>query len=175
MFKLLLSMIGLWMLVGCSSLQVSSDYNPDYDFSKDKTYAIVSVDREGEDTLLKDRIKTALSNELERKGFKAVAKEKADLHFVFHMDVKDKTRIDTDYQMMGYRRYGYGGVMVSTTNTYEYKEGTLVIDALHPTDQKIRWRGIATDVLGEQKTPQERMAYIAEVMQAIFETFPPKP
>ncbi len=175
MIKRVICLAGLVFFLGCSSLQVSSDYDPAYDFTKDKTFAVVSYSHEGDDTLLKDRIEAALIQELTQKGYRQVPKEKADLHFVYHTNVENKIQIDTDYSMMGYRRFGYGGAMVATTNTYEYQKGTLVIDALHPSDQKIRWRGIASDILREQKTPQKRSDYIAKVMAKIFDTFPPKP
>lgn len=165
-------MISLWIFGGCSSLQVNVDYDPGFDFQTQKSFAIAHYNKEGEDTLLSDRLIKALEADLHSKGYMKSAKEAADLIVTFHTNVENKVSIDTDYQMIGYARYGYGGGMVATTRTYNYQKGTLIIDVLNPKDEKIVWRGMATDILKEHKTPQERTAYINKVVQETMKDFP---
>jgi len=123
------------------------------------------------------RVKNLWSS-LNTKNYTEVSKEKADLVFVFHTDVQDKTDIQNDYQMIGYGGYGFtrgfGGGMVATTNAYNYTEGTLVVDAINPKTQKIVWRGIAKDELSAKDTPQEKTEYINHVVSKIIEKFPSK-
>lgn len=170
-FILILSVLAF---LGCSSLRVTNDYDPQFEFSKQRTFAVVHHNREGEDTLFNDRLLKALQADLISKGYAQSSKAEADLVFVFHTKVESKTDIDTDYQMVGYGRYGYGGGMVARTSTYHYTKGTLIIDALNPKDEKIVWRGIATDTLREHKTPQKRTEYINGVVKELMQSFPGK-
>ena len=63
-------------------------------------------------------------------------------------------------------------MMMSTTSTYEYKEGTLVIDALDPKTQKIVWRATASKELQDKKTPQERTQAVNKVISDLMKKFP---
>ena len=162
------------MFAACSSLNVNVDYDPEFDFNAKKSFAIVHHNKDGEDTLFNDRMTEALEADLQMKAYTKEDKESADLIFVFHTNVESKVDIDTDYTMIGYRGYGYGGQMVATTRTYKYKKGTLIVDALNPQDKKIVWRGIATDILKIHKTPQERTAYINGVVKETMKDFPSK-
>ncbi len=164
--------MGLWLFLGCSSLRVNVDYDPKFDFSSQRDFVVLHKNREGEDTLYNDRVIRALVSELEAKAYRKTEREEADLVFVFHTNVESKTDIDSDYRMIGYGGYGYSRMMVSSTRTYHYKKGTLIIDALEPSSQKIVWRGVATDVLKKQETPQERTAYINEVVKETMKDFP---
>jgi len=167
-------MIALSVFVGCSSLRVNVDYDPDFDFQPQKSFAIAHYNKEGEDTLFNDRLIRALEADLQSKGYTKSTKEEADLIVTFHTNVENKTSIDTDYQMIGYAGYRYGGSMVATTRTYNYKKGTLIIDLLNPKDEKIVWRGMATDILKEHKTPQERTEYLNKVVKKTMASFPRK-
>lgn len=174
MKNILILIISLWIFSGCSSLRVTVDYDPDFDFQTSKSFAIAHYNKEGEDTLFNDRLIRALEADLGSKGYTKTAKEEADLIVTFHTDVENKISIDTDYQMIGYAGYGYAGGMVATTRTHNYKKGTLIIDLLNPKNEKIVWRGMATDILKEHKTPQERTQYINKVVKETMASFPSK-
>ena len=101
-------------------------------------------------------------------------KDEADLIFVFHVDVENKTDIHTDYVRLGYSRYHYSGQMMAMTRTYKYKKGTLVLDVLNPKDDKIVFRSIARDVLKTYDTPEKRTEYLNNVIKEAMKGFPPK-
>ncbi len=162
----------LLLLAGCSSLKVTVDYDTEFDFTSAKRFTVVHHNKEGEDTLLNDRLIKALETDLQAKAYIKSDKSSADLIFVFHTNVESKTDIDTDYTMVGYGRYGFSGGMIATTRTYKYDKGTLIIDALNPADKKIVWRGTATDILKTYKTPQERIEYINGVVTKTMQDFP---
>ena len=174
MKRFFIFMLGFLVFAGCSSLRVNHDYDTEFNFTKQQSFAVAHHNREGDDTLHNDRVLKALEADLVSKGYTKTKKEDADLVFVFHTSVENKTDIDTDYQMVGYRRFGYGGAMIATTNTYHYTKGTLIVDALNPNDEKIVWRGIATDTLNEKKTPEKRTEYINEVITELMKVFPSK-
>ena len=159
------------LLTGCSTLDVSVDYDDTYSFENASKIIVVHENKVGENTLYSDRVIDALNTSLESKKYKKVVEPStADLIFVFYTDVKDKAQINTDYYAMG-MRYRFGGMM-ATTSTYEYVEGTIIIDALEPKTNKIVWRGIGTKELNENKTPQEKTESINKAIHKIMEKFP---
>jgi len=174
----------LFMIIGCSTIQVSNDYNPSYDFKKLHSFAILY--NKNKDSLAQGRIVKALTQALEAKGYHAVPKSKADFYVVFHTNVTDKRQIVTDYQQIGvpyhyygYRhghryRSGYGTTTVPVYREINYKEGKIVMDALDAGTKKLFWRGIATDRLKSLNTPEERWEYIKEVVQKLLAPFPGK-
>jgi len=172
MVKIVLFVLSLLVISGCSSLKVNVDYDPSFKLSEFKTYAIVHSDLSGEDTLLSDRLISALERELNLKSYTKASQEEADFILTFHTNAESKTDIDTDYRRMGYGRYGYGGHMVATTRTYTYTKGTLIVDVLNPKDNKIVWRGVTTDVLKTYDTPTEKTAYINEVVKETMKDLP---
>jgi len=168
---ILLSLLALF-ISACSTLSTSIDYDTHYNFKTIHTFAILHKTKEGENTLTNERIEKALKKTLEEKGLKETAPQNADLVFLYHTNVQNKTDIYTDYQMVGYGRYG--GMVISTPRTYNYDEGKLIIDAYNPKTNKTVYRVIAVDELPEKKTPQEREAYIQEVIEKTLKSFPPK-
>ena len=174
MKNIIFTVIATLLLSACSSLRVSVDYDTEFDFTSPKSFAVVHHNKEGEDTLFNDRLIKALVADLGAKSYENAEKSAADLVFVFHTNVESKIDIDTDYTMVGYRSYVYGGHMMATTRTHQYQEGTLIIDALNPKDNKIVWRGVATDVLKTHKNPAERVKYINNVIKETMKDFPPK-
>ena len=173
---LLISIFMTLVFVGCSSLKVATDYDPNIDLSAPKKFAIVHKYLEGENTLTTDRITAALKNALESKGYIASSKENADLYFLFHTGVTSKTRIDTDYQYVNMYPYSYGygyhAVAVPRTREYTYNEAKLIVDAVLPGKNKIVWRGTAVDYLKEYNTPQEKSRYINKVLKSLMKRFP---
>ncbi|WP_226960502.1 DUF4136 domain-containing protein [Sulfurimonas paralvinellae] len=160
-------------LVSCSTLSVNVDYDEGYDFSRVKSFSIKHYAKEGESELVNKRITDALRKTLEFRGYKYVQKG-ADMVFVYHYGAKDKVNITTDYQMIGYRGFGYGGAMIATPRTYNYTEGTIVVDGLDPKTKKIVYRTVGTLELQEQKTPQEKRKYTNKIIQELMQKFPPE-
>ncbi|WP_457597732.1 DUF4136 domain-containing protein [Hydrogenimonas sp.] len=171
----------LWVLMaGCSSLQVTSDYNPDYDFSKLHKVAILYPKSDDDViSLAQQRFARAIEETMRRKGFVVTDKQEADFYLLFHLDVTQKRQVVTDYQMVGlypyYPYYGYGyGLAVPVEREYTWTEGRFIIDAVDPHGNKIFWRGVAVDHLKDFDTPQERMAYIQKVVAEVLADFPPE-
>ncbi|MBA1432748.1 MAG: DUF4136 domain-containing protein [Epsilonproteobacteria bacterium] len=170
--KYLFTSLFALFFIACSTLSTSIDYDTKYDFNTFHTFAVVHKAKEGENTLTSDRIKNALIKTLKTKGFTQVDVKSADLVFLYHTNVQNKTDIYTDYQMVGYGRYG--GMVISTPRTYNYDEGKLIIDAYNPKTNRIVFRAVAVDELPDKKTPQEREIYINEIITKTLEKFPPK-
>jgi hypothetical protein len=166
--------------MGCSTLKVSNDYNPKYDFKKLRSFVVLYNTKI--ESLNQERIAKALTHELELKGYSAAPKDKADFYVVFHTNVTKKTQIVQDYRTIGvpfsgYRHaywHSYTPVTVSTSRAYNYKEGKLVVDILDGKTKKIFWTATAKDRLESYKTPEERRDYIKTVAEKLLKSFPAK-
>ena len=161
-------------ITACSTLKVQSDYDESYNFKNVKTFVVQHNTKEGENTLVNKRISNALEDVLLKKGYKKTTKDRADLIFLYHYNVANKVDIQTDYQMVGIRRYGFGGTMVATTTAYEYKEGNIIIDALDRGTHQIVFRVVGNLELQSQETPQERTAYVHKIIAEVMKAFPPE-
>jgi hypothetical protein len=60
----------------------------------------------------------------------------------------------------------------SSVSTYEYKEGTLIVDLVQPLKKALVWR--ATIVADLQDTTQENIEMGQKAIAKAFENYPPK-
>ena len=91
---------------------------------------------------------------------------------VFHTGIQDKVQVtDWGYGYGPYRGwYGGGGV-----NTYQYQQGTLIIDFVDAESKQLVWRGTAEGVVGEGKTdPEKAQKKIDEIVGKMLKDYPPK-
>ena len=84
MVKYILTLLTtLVVLVGCSSISVTDDYNPNVDFSKYKTFAVYKGTMEGSELekapLMKQRVLEAINNDMIKKGLTQTDTTDADL------------------------------------------------------------------------------------------------
>ncbi len=167
--------ITILFFAGCSSLRIQNDYNPQFDFKRLKSFAVVVPKNSSVITLTQERLKRAIKRTLEEKGYKSVPKESADFLVAFHTDVTKIKEIVNDYDSIGIYPYDYGfwgPPYIPTRYEYIYNEAQIVIDAIDPTTKKVFFRGTATDLLRDFKTPEERIAYINSVVRKILASFP---
>lgn len=184
MKKLLYSAIIILFLSSCSSMKVTTDYDPKADFSKYKTFSFLPWSK-GSDELLseydKKRVRAAATHELEKLGFKKES-GKTDLvvNVLIIIDQKTGTAAYNDYYTSGvgvgyyYGPWGYnypGGVSPYTTlHSYDYEEGTMIVDLLDVEKKQLAWQGIAKKTLSSAKKGDGTV--IKEAMAKLFEEFP---
>jgi len=158
------------LFASCSGLSVKSDYDPGVDFAGLKTYDWMPVPEQiGISDLDLARLKKAVDTQLQAKGH-SVSSEKPDFLVAVHFGVEDKVRVSNT----GYG-YHYGGFYGSSgVRTYQYEEGTLILDFVNPESKNLMWRGSATGELKNLKTPEKREQEINKVVEKILKKFPPK-
>lgn len=182
-----------FILTGCSTMQVSSDYDPGFSFGTLHTFAVLEPKEDPDHTLTYAHINRAVSQNLSAKGYTASEKENANFYVLYHIDVRNVTEVQTDYNYAGltpypynyYRPdvtppppypyidpYDYRRSVITTTHTYEYQEGKLILDIFDPASNKVIWRGIAKDEIHSFKTAQKKIAYINKVINELMSTFP---
>jgi hypothetical protein len=100
---------------------------------------------------------------------------KADLLVNAVTIVKNKREItaNTNYGYGGaYRPYGYwNGGSVTTFNTYDYVDGSLIIDVVNNKAQKLLWQGIGNAEI--DKMPDNPDQFMLKAVKKIMAGFPP--
>jgi hypothetical protein len=160
-------------LSGCSTISVHQDYDPEYDFSKLKTFGFIPLSKEaGIDQLSADKLGNAIKTELLAKGYNL--SDKADFGIALLFSSKTKTNVQSYGYGYGYGYYGrpgYGGM--GGVDVTQYDEGTLVIDVIDMAENKLVWRGIGSGAMSQSPTVEERTKNINKAVAQILEQFPP--
>lgn len=163
------------MVVACSTIKVTYDYDREADFSKFKTYSFSEETMNlGIDQLNRDRILKAVETELAAKGFSKSDNPDAivDVH-VKGQKIQTATATTTGYG--GRYRYGYGGGFSTTQIDYNsYTEGTMFIILVDKSTQKIVWQGTGVKTIDENASPEKREKNINYSVQQIMMNYPPK-
>jgi hypothetical protein len=179
----------LVLLAACGGIPVSTDYEPDRDYSSLKTYAWkapmrkIIIEPLLDNDLMSARIHREVDARLTVLGYnKASADEGADFFITFNISSAEKISVDSYYGYYGYhscwncfgsRGYGgYGGGR--DVRVRQYTLGALMLDVIDPASERLIWRGVGEKRIPKFKTPQERDLYIAEIVQAILDRFPPE-
>jgi hypothetical protein len=167
-------------VAGCSSsISVNHDFDPGADFSRFKTYAwlaqpppVVGDARTAQqrNTLLDQRIKSAVEKELAKKDL-AGAAEDPDLVVTYHTGVENKVDV-TDWGY-SYGSYYYGYPQRDITVDH-YRQGTLIVDLVHHKTMELVWRGTAEAILLENPTPEKVEQRINQAVGMMFQKYPPK-
>lgn len=170
--------VAMIVFAGCSSISVTSDYDPATDFSKLKTYQWLHAKTASDDALAKNpliakRVEEGVKKALEAKGYTLDEVGTPDFYVAAHAGAKDKINV-TDY---GYAYGGYwgryGGYGRNVDVSY-YTEATLFIDIAQKVEDKIEliWRGAGTGTV-EDRPMEERQQRIDDATMKILAEFPP--
>lgn len=156
------------LLSSCSSWKFAAEYDHEVDFTKYKTFGLLSWDPHNDQVMspqTKKYILMSIKDELEARGY-VYQKTKADLMVSVFAVVREETSYSayTDHYA-GYNGYGAvavgvgvgsGGAGVGvvgygspsmypyTAVTHDYDVGTIVIDLLDDAQKKIVWQGVAS-------------------------------
>jgi hypothetical protein len=157
--------VALALCAGCSSLQVSQDFDTHFDFSQLHTFGFLSAPpgRTGVDDLTLRRVQDAIAKELTAKGY--VKSDNPD----FGVAVHGGKKTETDIESYG---YGWGWWGPGDVDVYQYDVGTLIVDFVDSKQKEMVWRGTAEDVLGAT-TPEEKTAQIDAAIAKMLAPFPP--
>jgi len=169
-------------MLGCAGLQVRTDYDETVDFRGRTSYAwlepplIETPVAEGEvpdpfarNSLLDGRVRAAVERTLEARGFRKSEEDPA-FRLQYFVTLQDKTKIRPSTGG-GYYGGRYGGfVGVGGSSSYDYQEGTLIIDFVDARTGRIAWRGWAVGSNREGYYSAER---IERSVTKILAQFPP--
>lgn len=179
------NILSLLLLTACSTLTVQHDYDTQFDFSTLHSYAWLegkapSSDIRINNSLIINRVVKSVNNRLQAKGYRLVGAGKADFYVNWFGGIEDKIRlesVDSYYGHLGYgdKRWGYSGYWPGRLRTYsyEYQEGTLIIDIADSKSKQLIWRGTGRDYIEEKQTPEKITESINQTVMEILRDFPP--
>jgi uncharacterized protein DUF4136 len=158
---------------------VTSDYDRAANFAAFRTYAWRPGPQQGvgdsrfDSTLIDARVRAGVERVLTSKGYqKAAPGTVADFLVGYHTVVRQKTSFQTVNRWYGYRPGARGSW--PQTYTYDYDQGTLLIDVIAPATMDLLWRGTGTGVVDPQASAEKRERRINEAVDAILAGFPPQ-
>jgi len=168
----------------CSDIIIRTDYQPGTDFNALKTYAWAPDNRQKtgnpvlDSSLLNNRIRNALEQNLSAIGFRHVKPEQADVYLTYYLTLE--SRIESFPTTISY--YGHGGHHRGSSYGFaygygseiqEFKYNTLYIDLISPVSKQIIWRGFAESLLEDSLTPEQRELRINTIVSKIMRQYPP--
>lgn len=176
-------------VAGCSTMEISYDFDPKANFKGLKTYAWLEQPQKptGDpridgNTILETRIHEAVDTGLAARGFRKVTSD-ADFLVAYHVSLDKRQSVQTLNSYYAYGPgwgYGYGASYrpgywagAPETYVYEYEEGTLILDIVNPENKELIWRGSAQDEVHFKSTPEKDQAQLNEAVQKMLEKFPP--
>lgn len=182
-FLFIIPMLLLGLMYSCGpTVKVTTDYDHAANFSEFKTFAVYDLKaQEGQVNQLNvDRVTRAIRNEMTAKGF-TENNSNPDLKVNAVAILKNKTSVTANSDFYGYggayRPYGYwgGGMMMgggtTTYNTYDYVDGSLMIDIVSTKTQKLVWQGVGNaEIDNKPDNPEE---FINTTIKSILAGFPP--
>jgi len=153
---------------------VTYDYDKQFNFAEIKTFAWMQVPEKASiDSFAVQRVKNAVNAQLKEKGF-TMTTSNPDFLIAEHLGKKDKVQVDSwgyGYGARGaYWGGGYGGAGVST---YEYQEGSLILDFVNAKTKQLIWRGSAKAEVQNIRTPEKSEKVINKAVKMILKKFPP--
>jgi hypothetical protein len=183
----------IYFTISCSTIyNVQYDYDINVNFTRLKTYDWLPIHEKADISSLDiKRIRNSVNSQLKIKGLK-ITSDNPDFLIVVHVGKEQKLSITNwgyaygpyggywgGYGYGPYERYwgGYWGGYWEPggLSTYEYEEGSLILDFVDAKSKELIWHGSAKAVVGNEKTPEERQKKIYETVQKILEKYPPHP
>jgi len=168
--------------VGCQSFKVRSDWDPSVGFSNFQRYVWVEpLAREesnpfADNTLLRSRVRAAIEDALNRRGFRSQeSRTGADFLVTYHVVLEEQFDIDTFSISSGHihGRHLSLGTFHSSSRAEAFQESTLVIDFLDPKSEDLVWRGWGSGILGTRDRIRS-LDVLDQGIQAILKAFPPR-
>jgi len=160
--KLLLFFTAVLLLQSCNYVDVRSEYDTSANFRSFKTFNIQplkNVDEYNVNEFAQQHLLDAITSELESRGYRKISSN-ADLIIQSDIVTKDKRYTESEHIGHGETRF----------STYEYTEGTLVIDARNAKTNKLVWQGVGMGVIN--RSPKNREQRINKAVVKIFRDFP---
>ena len=175
MKKFTLFFVVAFTLGSCSSINVSYDYDKNANFIAYKTYGYTQEALAlGIGDLNRDRLLKAIDAQMAARGF--TKSDSPDALVDLIVKAQERTQATATNTGGYYGRYGWGGGMSTTTIDYDqYVDGTLFVNLIDKSTEKMVWQGRAPKTLDENASAEKKETNINNAVKMIFEKFPVKP
>lgn len=162
------------LVSGCANYAVT-DYDSSAGFDTYNTYRFAESDEKAVRGLDAARIERALKQALAGEGFKEM-ESSPDVRVRYR--IEDEVRTESRGPTLGFG-FGFGrspftfGTAHTPVETREIREGQLVVEMVDPSIDQVVWAGRARRYLRESQDRDERTELIDQVIEAMFEQYPP--
>lgn len=167
------------LLLSCAGFQIRTDYDPEADFSRLRSWYWLPPAPGGDprvkNDLVEARVRAAVERVLGDRGYIEAPSGEGDFGIGYHAAIEGRIDVRTVDHFYGYgRRWGpYGGVARETVVT-QYDEGTLILDVVDSRTQRLVWRGSAQARVRDDLDPRERAERIQGAVEQMLAEFPPR-
>jgi len=171
----------LFILAGCSSLKVNSDYDKSLDFNSYRSFSFLEWSKENI-SLIGDfdaqRIINGVKAQMLDRGY-AYKEIGGDLSISLYVVVSQETATSSYSTYYGgyYGGYAYnpgwgwgGGYTATTYSSQDYINGTLVIDIFDEKTKDLAWQVVGSGTV--ESDPERRERNTERVMSYLFKDFP---
>lgn len=156
------------LAAACSSVNVNTDYDENYDFSNldDYAWAEISGEVQQADQLTLRRVMDATDRVLASKGFSKTDPGRASFLVAIQTGAQEQVQ---------YTTYGGGWRMggMATTTAQTYEEGMVILDIVDAKKKQLIWRGSAEGTVDPGATTDEKIENVNEAVAKILADFPP--
>lgn len=160
------------MTISCGSTKKGFGYDPDADFSQYKTFAFSTATNSGVKSMTKNRILSAIENELLTKGIQT-----SDSPDMIVDVVANKTQ-ETNSSKTSVNNPWHFGAWAGFEGTYTYvnvqNEASLVISMVDAQTQKMIWVGSSTKHLKDEMVNSPKTSEINKTVKKILKHYPPQ-
>lgn len=187
----------LLAIAGCSTAEISADRATAIPVVAGSTYSWAAQaappaatgkteNADFDNDIVRQRIQEAVDGELQHQGL-APAGDAATADFIvsYHIGVSRKKTVALNPEMSTVMpmihcsahhcwsslSWGYWGPPLETRREYEYREGSLIIDLQQRSSNRLAWRGIYRDRLGDTAKLTDKMIYriVADTMKGLVQ------
>ena len=158
--------------INCSTLSVNTEYDKSATFSGLKTYVWLPAPQKLRDNprvdweVLDSHVKSAVDEVLSAKGFSRLTSGVPDFLVGYNVTLDKKviaTTLDSTYAAS--RPPGWA--------SFDYEEGTLILNILGAETRKLMWQGRARDEVSFVANPEKKKEQINKAVRLMLEDFPP--
>jgi uncharacterized protein DUF4136 len=190
MCRVLLLLV-VWATTACApSPKIGYDFDRGTDFTSYHTYAWHTDrqertgDRRADSSAVDMRIRIAVGTQLRLKGYDALSAGRPDFYVAYHIGLKDSSpSMSEQYYSDGMAGHAFshsadtrtaGKPPSTVSEAPSYLTGSLLIDIIDASSQKLVWRGTAAGEVNPGLTSQQRDERTKAIVQSILSHFPPK-
>jgi hypothetical protein len=159
----------LFLLMGCSSSKVMTDFDSAINFSDFKTFGFYEDVGQGLNELDVNRVISRLKLEMKQRTFQEV--ENPD----FFINVTSKISENPNKNLIGIG-LGNGGFGLSGGIPIGGKKlnEEFVIEFVNAKTDQVIWEGILNSTIKEKRTPEQKELHFNEIIKKILDSYSPK-
>lgn len=149
--------------------EVSTERNPDFDFSRLHTFA-VKLGTSWGDLSAEAAVRQSITKRLEEKGWQQADEASSDAFVVVHGSNKPETLREFYDDFPGFSWQNVGAPGLADTTDYDYKPGTLMVDIFDAKTKHVVFRGVAKNELSGK--PGKEAQNIDNAVKKMFKGLP---